>query len=392
MKIHLYCRHQPYNYNRHWGQTMMNFPNRLKTGVLGAVASVLLSWAGFVSAEGSLNVTNWAEYIGEETIANFAAEYDIDVVYDNYDSVEAIDSKLLAGNTGYDVVSHAGSSVARLIPAGILQPLDKSRLDNFKHMRADVMDQVGSQWDPGNQYFVPYMFGTHGVTYNEELVRATYPDAPIGSMDLVFDPAHMEKLAACGVSFLDSPTDVIPMALAYMGLDPNTTNKEDYAAVEEMLLKIRPYIKTFDNYAYQRMPEKEFCLCVTWGPDGLLAVAGAEEANTGVELDFFLPAGQGAANFWVDGWVIPADAENVDNAYLFLNYMMRPEVAAEDSNFTWYASANRDAFDMINVEVTSSPAAYPAAEDVEKMYTLGVLPPKIERLRTRTWTNFKAGH
>ncbi len=370
----------------------MNFPNRLKTGALGAVASVLLLWAGFVSAAGSLNVTNWAEYIGEETIANFAAEYDIEVVYDNYDSVEAIDSKLLAGNTGYDVVSHAGSSVARLIPAGILQPLDKSRLDNFKHMRTDVMDQVGSQWDPGNQYFVPYMFGTHGVTYNEELVRATYPDAPIGSMDLVFDPAHMEKLAACGVSFLDSPTDVIPMALAYMGLDPNTTDKADYAAVEEMLLKIRPYIKTFDNYAYQRMPEKEFCLCVTWGPDGLLAVAGAEEANTGVELDFFLPAGQGAANFWVDGWVIPADAENVDNAYLFLNYMMRPEVAAEDSNFTWYASANKDAFDMINVEVTSSPAAYPAAEDVEKMYTLGVLPPKIERLRTRTWTNFKAGH
>ncbi len=371
---------------------MKNPSGLLKGGIVGVASSVLIFGMASVHAEGKLNVTNWAEYIAEDTIQNFADEYDVDVTYDNYDSVEAIDSKLLAGSTGYDVVSHAGSQIARLIPAGILQPLDKSRLDNFKHMRADVLGQLDAQWDPGNQYIVPFMWGTHGVTYNEALVLETYPDAPIGSLDLIFDPVHMEKIAPCGVSFLDSPTDVMPMALAYMGLDPNTTDRKDYKAVEEMLLKIRPYIKTFDNYAYQRMPEKEFCLAVTWGPDGLLAVAGAIEANTGVELDFFLPPGDGASNFWVDGWVIPADAKNLDNAYLFLNYMMRPEVGANDSNFTWYATANESAIEMINEEVTSSPAAFPSAEAVEMMYTLAVVPPKIERARTRVWTNFKAGN
>lgn len=371
---------------------MSSYKKLLNHFMMGVVALGFALGSPSILAEGVLNVTNWAEYIAEDTISNFEEEYNVKVTYDNYDSVEAIDSKLLAGSTGYDVVSHASSQIARLIPAGILQPLDKSRLDNFKHMRGDVLEQLDTHWDPGNQYIVPFMFGTHGVTYNNALVRETYPDAPIGSLDLIFDPKHMEQVAACGVSFLDSPTDVIPMALAYLGIDPNTTNLDDYKAVEEMLLKVRPYIKTFDNYAYQRMPEKEFCVAVTWGPDGLLAMSGAAEANTGVELDFFLPPGQGAANLWVDGWVIPADAENIDNAYLFLNYMMRPEVAANDSSFTWYASANKDAFDLIDPAVTGSPAAYPKEADVANMYTLGVVPPKVERARTRVWTNFKAGN
>lgn len=357
--------------------------------IAGAVTLVLS--ASSVQAAGTLNVYNWGEYIGEETIANFEKEFDIDVTYDNYDSVETVDAKLLAGSTGYDVVSHSGTQISRLIPANILQPLDKSKLENFKHMRDDVMSQLSSNWDTDNKYIVPYMWGTHGVTYNEELVKATYPEAPIGSLDLIFDPAHMAKVAECGVSFLDSPTDVIPMALAYLGLDPSSTSKDDYAKVGELLAGVRPYIKTFDNYAYQRMPEKEFCISVTWGPDGLLAMSGAAEANTGVVLDFFLPPGDGAANVWVDGWVIPADAKNVDNAHLFLNYMMRPEVAAGDTNFVWYATANQDAIPLIDEAVTSSAAAFPSVEAVSKMYTLSALPPKAERLRTRVWTNFKAG-
>ena len=159
-----------------------------------------------------------------------------------------------------------------------------------------------------------------------------------------------------------------------------------------MLKEIRPYIKTFDNYAYQRMPQKEFCIAVTWGPDGLLAMSGAEEANTGVVLDFFLPPKQNGAGLWIDGWVIPADAKNIENAHLFLNYMMRPEVGAADTNFLWYATANKAAISMIDEAVTSSPAAFPTAAQVSKMYTSKVLPPKIERVRTRTWTNFKAAN
>lgn len=339
-----------------------------------------------------LKVTNWGEYIAEDTIANFESEYGIKVIYDPYDSAESIDAKLLAGNSGYDVVSHAGSDTARLIKAGIVEPLDLSKLDNVKHMDPALMAQLANDWDPGNAHFVPYMWGTHGVTYNKELVLETYPDAPIGSMDMVFDPKHMEQLAKCGVSFLDSPGDIIPMALAHLGLDPNSTNREDYEKVGTMLAEIRPFIKTFDNYAYQRMPQKEFCVSTTWGPDGLLAMSGAEEADTGVVLDFFLPEGENTAQLWIDGWLIPKDASNKEDAHLFLNYMMRPEVGAADSNFTWYATANLTAKPMVDEEVTSSPAAFPTSDQVAKMYTTAVLPPKVERLQTRTWTDFKAGN
>ncbi len=367
----------------------MNQHTIIKKALIGFSTAALLIGTTAATAGGKLNVTNWAEYMAEDTISNFAEEYDIDVTFSPYDSSESIDSKLLAGSSGYDVVAHASSMAARLINGKILKRIDKTQLSNLKHMSADVMAKLGQKWDPGHNYIVPYMWGTHGVTYNRELVKATYPDAPIGNIEMIFDPKHMKELAKCGVSFLDSPTDVIPMALAYLGLSPDSTKREDYKKVEEMLLKVRPYIKTFDNYAYQRMPQKEFCVAVTWGPDGLLAVSGAEEAETGVELDFFLPA---IPNFWVDGWVIPADARNVENAHLFLNYMMRPEVGAADSNFTWYATANIDALPLVDEAVTSSNAAYPTPGQIATMYTLTPLPPKSERLRTRTWTNFKAGN
>ena len=236
----------------------------------GTIAFSLLVGASTVQAAGVLNVTNWAEYIAEDTIANFEKEFDVKVTYDNYDSEESIQSKLLAGSSGYDVVSHSSSAVARLLPANILQKLDKSKLPNLKHIMDSLDQQMDSNIDPGNHYFTPYMWGTHGVTYNKALVLETYPDAPIGSMDMVFDPVHMEKLGKCGVAFLDSPTDILPMALAHMGLDPYSANKADYAAAEEMLSAIRPYVKTFDNYAYNQMPLKEFCIAVTWGPDCLL--------------------------------------------------------------------------------------------------------------------------
>ncbi|MGI9350666.1 MAG: extracellular solute-binding protein [Rhizobiaceae bacterium] len=361
--------------------------------LLACATAVSVLFFGPATAEDRvLKVTNWGEYIGEETIANFEKEYGIKVVYDTYDSSEAIDAKLLAGNSGYDVVSHAGSDTARLIKAGIVAPLDKSKLDNLKHMDPAIMGQLASDWDPGNNHFIPYMWGTHGVTFNEALVKETYPDAPIGSMDMIFDPKHMEALSKCGVSFLDSPGDIIPMALAHLGLDPNSTNKADYEKVGEMLAKIRPFIKTFDNYAYQRMPQKEFCVAATWGPDGLLAMSGAAEAKTGVVLDFYLPEGERRAQLWIDGWLIPVDAKNKEDAHLFLNYMMRPEVGAGDSNFTWYATANLTAKPMVDEAVTSSPAAFPTSKQVEKMYTTEVLPPKVERLQTRTWTDFKAGN
>ncbi|NNE64708.1 MAG: extracellular solute-binding protein, partial [Gammaproteobacteria bacterium] len=181
----------------------------IKSTLVGITTAAIITSSGAISAAGKLNVSNWAEYMAEDTIDNFAKEYDIEVTFTPYDSVEAIDSKLLAGNSGYDVVSHAASQVARLIPGGIVQKIDKSKLDNLKHISPDIMEQIANKWDPGNNYYMPYMWGTHGVTYNRELVLETYPEAPIGSLDLIFDPKHMKELAKCGVSFLDSQTDVI---------------------------------------------------------------------------------------------------------------------------------------------------------------------------------------
>ena len=367
----------------------MGLSKTVKGLAFALTASV--AFAGVAKAEEVLRVTNWAEYIGEETIANFEKEFGIKVIYDNYDSVEAIDSKLLAGNSGYDVVSHASSQIARLIPAGILQPIDPSKLPNMQNMIPELMEKLDQKWDPGNKYIIPYMWGTHGVTYNEELVLETHPGAPIGSMDMLLDPEHMKELAKCGVSFLDSPTDMIPMALAHLGHPPDSTDKAHYDEAKELLMAVRPYVKTFDNYAYQRMPQKEFCVSFTWGPDGLLAMSGAAEANTGVVLDFFTPPGEGKANLWIDGWVIPADAKNVDAAHKFLNYMMRPEVGAADSNFTWYATANGPGRDLVDIAVTSSPASYPPPEAVAQMYTIAPLPQRAERVRTRVWTDIKAG-
>ncbi|MFT4715609.1 MAG: putrescine transport system substrate-binding protein [Paracoccaceae bacterium] len=368
---------------------------KIKTKFMGLTCATAIGvvLAGSAWAQDRvLKVTNWGEYIAEDTISNFEAEYGIKVIYDAYDSAESIDAKLLAGDSGYDVVSHSGGDTARLITAGLIMPLDLSKLDNVSNMDPAIMAQLASDWDPGNKHFIPYMWGTHGVTYNRDLVLETYPDAPIGSMDMIFDPVHMAELAKCGVSFLDSPGDIIPMALAHLGFDANSTNPDDYAAVGEMLAKIRPHVKTFDNYAYQRMPQKEFCVSTTWGPDGLLAMSGAAEAETGVVLDFFVPTGQSKAQLWIDGWLIPVGASNVDDAHLFLNYMMRAEVGAADSNYTWYATANLAAKPLIDEDVTSSPAAFPTSDQVALMYTTAVLPTKIKRLQTRTWTNFKAGN
>ncbi|MDB9794792.1 extracellular solute-binding protein, partial [bacterium] len=210
----------------------------LKLACSVAVGSLMTSsaWA----QERVLNVTNWGEYIAEDTISNFENEYGIKVIYDAYDSAEAIDAKLLAGSSGYDVVSHSGGDTARLIKAGIISPLDISKLDQIKNIDPAIMGQLAKLWDPDNKHFIPYMWGTHGVTYNEELVKATYAGAPIGSMDMIFNPVHMKELSKCGVSFLDSPGDIIPMALAHMGLDPNSTNRDDYTAVGEMLAEVRP--------------------------------------------------------------------------------------------------------------------------------------------------------
>ncbi|MDX1736909.1 MAG: extracellular solute-binding protein [Alphaproteobacteria bacterium] len=364
---------------------MRNISTKISLG--GVIAASLALSASFAQAE-EIKVYNWAEYIGETTIDDFEKETGIKVIYDTYDSVETVDAKLLAGKTGYDVVDHSASSSEKLIKAGILMEIDRSKISNYGNIRPDIL-KLMEQWDPGNKHLVPYMWGTNGVTYVPELVEAVLPNAP-KNFDLIFKKENMEKLSQCGVAFLDSPDDILPMALGYMGLDPNSTSKGDYEKAGEMLDGVRPYIKTFDNYAYQRLAEKEFCVMVTWGPDGLLAQSLAEESGVEFSTDFFTHPG--ASALWVDSWVIPSDAPNPEAAHRWIDFMNRPQIAADATNFTWYANANKASTELVDSEVTSSKAAYPPEGEVATMYTLKTLPQKVNRVKTRVWTKFKAAN
>lgn len=358
-----------------------------KTTLVGAAAATF-AMTSLASAE-ELKVYNWAEYIGSTTVEDFQKETGITVIYDTYDSVETVDAKLLAGKTGYDVVDHSSSTAEKLVAAGgILMEIDKSKLSNYGNIRPDIL-KLMEQWDPGNKHFVPLSWGTNGITFVPELVKAVLPDAPM-NFDMIFKPENMEKLAQCGVSFLDSPEDIIPMALGYMGLDPNSNNKKDYKAVGDMLSKVRPFIKTFDNYAYQRLAEKEFCVMVTWGPDGLLAKSAAEEAGLDLNVDFLTHPG--ASALWVDSWMIPIDAPNPDAAHKWIDFNNRPQVAANFSNDIWYANTNAAATPLVDPYVSGNSAAYPPADEVATMYTGKTLPTKVKRVMTRTWTNFKAAN
>ena len=365
---------------------MKNFTNLLKTTVFGVTA---LAAGSFAANAEEVKMYNWADYIHEEVAAGFEAETGIKLLQDYYDSVEIVDAKLLAGKTGYDVIVHSSGNLSRLIAADIILKLDKSKLPNMKHMRPDIMALMASNWDSNNEHILPYMWGTHGVTFDKAAVDAVLPNAPYGSAALIFDPANMEKLSKCGVAFLDSPDDMIPMAMKYLGLDPYSTNRSDYKKVDALFASIRPYVKAFGNYEYTKMAESEYCITTTWGPDGLFAQGAVDEAGIDMKLDFFAP--KEGANLWVDSWAIPNDADNIDGAHKFINYMMRPDVSAAATDYTWYANANADATALVDPEVTGSPAAYPTDEAVASMYTYEIMPPKIERTRTRTWSTFKSG-
>ena len=360
----------------------------IKATVMGVATAALAFAASSANAE-EIKVYNWAEYLGETTIEDFTKETGIDVVFDTYDSVETVDAKLLAGKTGYDVVDHASSTAAKLIAAGgILQEIDKSKISNYGSLNKTVMAKL-EDWDPGNKYFVPYTYGTNGVTTVPAWVKEVHPDAP-SNLDLIFKPEHMEKISKCGVAFLDSPEDIIPMALGYLGLDPNSTKKKDYAAAADLLNAVRPFIKTFDNYAYTRLAEKEFCVMVTWGPDGLYAADVAEEAGLEFDVEFF--SQEGASNFWVDSWMIPADAANVDGAHKWLDFMTKPQNAANATNYHYYATAVDNANELVESYITESPATYPSLDSIPNLVTLKTIPQKAARVRTRTWTKFKAGN
>jgi putrescine transport system substrate-binding protein len=363
-------------------------PRLLRNLALTAMFLLTATSASAGDAKPTIYVYNWADYIGTDTVANFTKETGIAVVYDTYDSAETVQAKLMAGNTGYDVVIHSASSYGPAdIKAGVFLKLDKSKLPNIKNLDPRILKYFNA-YDPGEQYGIPYMWGTTGFTYNVDMIKQRMPNAPVNSLAMLFDPAVVSKFKDCGVSFFDSPTDVLPMALTYLGLDPNSQNPADYAKAEALLDKVRPYIRTFDNSNYlTALPQKSICIAMTWSGDYATAVANAQSANVKINLAYTVP--KEGSGLWFDSIFIPSDAPHPENALKFLNYMLRPDVIAAATNVTNYANANLAATPLVDKDITGNQAIYPDAETLKRCF--GELPPTpaAARAETKAFSNFK---
>jgi len=337
-----------------------------------------------------LNVYNWSDYIAEDTIAGFEAETGIKVTYDVFDSNEVLEAKLLAGNTGYDLVVPSLSFLSRQIQAGVFQPLDKSKLSNYGNLDTDLLQRIAPK-DSGNAHSVPYLWGTTGIGYNPEKVTAALgEDAPVDSWDLIFKVENISKLQSCGVALLDTPQEVIPIALHYLGEDPNSFDEEVIRKAEALLATVRPHITYFHSSQYiNDLANGDICVALGWSGDVLQAADRAEEADKGVSVEYVLPKEGGP--MWFDMLAIPKDARHPNNAHAFIDYLMRPQVAADITNYVAFASGNAAALELVDEEIRSNENIYPTDEMEEKLFTFAVLPPEVDRLYTRIWTTLKTG-
>ncbi len=357
----------------------------LALGSTLAVPYVRPSWA----QAGTVNVYNWADYIGETTLADFEAETGIGVVYDLYASAEEMQAKMLAGSTGYDVVVMAGLSLPNFIQAGVYQKLDRARLSNYGNLDPQIL-KIVEGYDPGNAYSVPYMWGSVGITYNLDMVKERLPDADLESLDTLFKPENAAKLADCGISLLDSPTDIGFMVLKYLGIDPNTAGPAEYQKMAEAFAQIREYVATFDNTNYlTSIPNGELCAINSWSGDYGVAKARAAEAGIEMNLAYFVP--KSGAPAWFDLLCLPSDAPNTDNAYAFVDFLLRPEVIAACTNFTGYANANKAATPLVDPAITSDPAIYPDEATLSRMFTPTPQTEEQDREITRIWATIKSG-
>ncbi|TIL64140.1 polyamine ABC transporter substrate-binding protein [Mesorhizobium sp.] len=336
-----------------------------------------------------VNVYNWSDYIDSSVIEDFTKETGIKVTYDTFDSNELLETKLLAGGSGYDVVVPTANFLARQIQAGVFQKLDKSKLPNISNMW-DIVSERTAKYDSGNEYSINYMWGTVGLGYNVKKVQEALGTDKIDSWDVFFNPEKLAKLKDCGVYVLDSPSDILPNAFKYLGIDPETTSLDDFAKAEEVMLKIRPYIRKFHSSEYiNALANGDICLAVGWSGDVFQARDRATEANQGVEIAYSVP--KEGAEMWFDQMAIPADAPHVAEAHEFLNYMMKPEVIAKASNFVFYANGNKASQQFIDKETLEDPAIYPDEATLAKLFTIAPYDSKTQRVVTRTWTRIVTG-
>ncbi|MEH6593077.1 MAG: extracellular solute-binding protein [Halioglobus sp.] len=361
----------------------------MRRGFLASGLALCLGALPLSAEEQILNVYNWSDYIEPALISEFESEYGIRVNYDIYDSSEMVDTKLMAGSTGYDVIVHSASFSARLIPIGVYQPVDFARLENWDNIDPAIMVSMKKAYG-ADVIGVPYMWGTTGFAYNVDMILERMPNAPLESSALVFDPEVVKHFADCGVSLLDDPTSVIPFAMMYLGHPSGSVTPEHLADVEELLRKVRPYIKYYSSTKMLLdLPSREVCIAMSWSGDYGVANLRAEEAGLDITLAYSVPR-EGAID-WYDVFYIPSDAPHLDAAYLFLDYMLRPDVIARASNFTGYANANRAATHLVDPKIANDPAIYPDAETRSRLVPVRILDPKQERRRSRSWTKIKSG-
>ncbi len=359
--------------------------------VATGIFSLSVIFAGLAQAEEEkvVNVYNWSDYIDESILEDFEAETGIKVVYDVFDSNDILETKLLAGSTGYDIVVPSGTFLQRQIQAGVFQKLDKSKLPNLENMW-DVVQKRTANFDEGNQHSINYMWGTTGFGYNVNQIAERMQDAPLDSWDMIFNPDVISKFADCGIHILDASDELVPAALNYIGEDPDSHDPEILKKAEPVLAAIRPYIQKFHSSEYiNGLANGDLCLAVGWSGDVLQARDRADEAGNDVDVGYSIP--KEGALMWFDMMAVPTDAPHPENAHVFLNYIMQPEVIAKASNYVYYANGNEASKEFLEEDVITDPAIYPSEEALAKLYVTTPYPPKSQRVVTRMWTKIKSG-
>jgi len=352
-----------------------------------ACAAVHMGARAAAVEEKRLFIYNWSDFIAPRTVAEFEKLTGIKVTYDVYDAEETMEARLMAGSSGYDVVGASTEFFSREIKAGVYQRLDKSKLPNWKNLDPRML-AIQAAYDPGNAHAVPYLHSINGFAYNVDMVKARMPNAPVDSLDMLFKPEVVSKFADCGVTFLDSAEDVLLLALNYLGLDPNTTRREDYKAAEALLLKVRPFIQSFDSVEYiNGLANKEVCLAMSYSSDYAQSRARARAVGVILNLAFTVPKEGANENFF--SLLIPEGAPHPEAAYQFINFILRPDVIAEISNSEYYGNDNIASRPLVDPSILNDVTLYPTPEMEGRLYKAAEATAAMERIRTRTWTRIK---